>query len=727
MVVGHLPQIAGAFFYIFAANKNHKKIDMKFKHLLALVLLLSLTSGLLAKPVEIREAERVAKNFIYITLNKYQGNVSFADIRLYEPFVYKTNGSPVFYAFQMKPGFIIISADDAYTPVIGYSFEGEFIFDESPAHYKGFILNYAEQIDYIRENQVSPLPEFEAAWNELRQENVTNVSFNRDRDVTPLLQHNWDQGSPYNILCPEDPDGPGGHVWVGCVATAMAQIMFYWRYPEVGTGQHCYIPGNMSYGQQCAYYGQTHYEWEGMNNSIDNKNPFPNAELQYHCAVSVNMNFSPDGSGSYSYLVPGSLNSYFQYNSAQYKEKQNYTLANWIALLKADLDQGYPIYYSGYNPTQGGHAFVCDGYQGDNFHFNFGWSGSGNGYYSLSDVGGFYQGQACVRNFIPTSSDYPYYVTDTIYTVKRSGSLTDGSGPVENYLDNNTGYWLIDPQTVEDSITDITLSFTQFDLLAGDTLKIYDGESIEAPLLGAFSGTEIPAPVSSNQNKMLLVFSTNASGNASGWFAQYTSTSPTWCSGMTQLTEPSGNFNDGSGNFYYQGGATCMWRIKPEFAGKVTLYFNSFETEEGIDKMKIYDNTTLIGEYSGSTLPDPVEAMSGTMFITWSTNQSTNFQGWDAYYEIDNVGIDENSGISGLETYPNPATESLNVSFAVKESQNINLRIISLTGQVVYSEAQPGFEGTYFSSIGTGNYPAGIYFLEISSDSGKSVKKIVVR
>jgi hypothetical protein len=185
--------------------------------------------------------------------------------------------------------------------------------------------------------------------------------------------------------------------------------------------------------------------------------------------------------------------------------------------------------------------------------------------------------------------------------------------------------------------------------------------------------------------------------------------------------------SDASGNFYYQGGATCMWRIKPTYAGKITLYFNSFETEEGLDKMKIYDNSTQIGEYSGGTLPEPVEANSGIMFITWSTNQSTNMQGWEVYYEIDNVGIDENSGITELETYPNPATESVNVSFTVNESQNINLRIISLTGQLVYSENQPGFVGTYFSSINIANYPAGIYFIEISSDNGKTVKKIVVR
>jgi hypothetical protein len=439
------------------------------------------------------------------------------------------------------------------------------------------------------------------------------------------------------------------------------------------------------------------------------------------------MNFSPDGSGSFSYLVPSSLASYFKYTAAQYKEKQNYTLTNWINMLKADIDQGYPIYYSGYSPSQGGHAFVCDGYQGDNFHFNFGWSGSGNGYYSLSNVGGFYQSQAAVFNFIPTSSDYPYYVTDTMYVTNKSGSITDGSGPVENYLDNNTGYWLIDPQTVEDSINDITVTFTQFDLLAGDTLYAYDGGTTSDSLLGAFSGTTLPSSITSSHNKMLLVFVTDGSGNSTGWFAQYSTTSPTWCSGLTQYTEPSGTFNDGSGNFYYQGGATCLWRIKPQYAGKIILSFNSFETEEGIDKLKVYDNNVLLGEYSGSTLPDPVEATSGILFITWSTSAANNFQGWEVYYEIDNVGINETSGISGIETYPNPTNDVLNVYFNVDSKSNLSVKLINLTGQVVYSENQAGFAGTYYTNISVNNYPAGIYFLEISSEKGKSVKKIIVK
>ena len=237
----------------------------------------------------------------------------------------------------------------------------------------------------------------------------------------------------------------------------------------------------------------------------------------------------------------------------------------------------------------------------------------------------------------------------------------------------------------------------------------------------------MPPSLTSSSNQLFLVLTTDASGNGTGFYAEYTSTSPQWCSGMTQFTEPSATFNDGSGNFYYQGGATCMFRVKPTDANNITLYFNSFETEEGMDKVKVYDNSTLVGEFSGNTIPDPIVITSGTLFITWSTNQVNNFQGWEAYYEIDNVGISETSGIENIETYPNPATETLILSFNMEEKSNISIKLINLTGQVLYDEAQAGFTGTYFTEIGVNSFPAGIYFLEIASETGKSVKKIMVR
>ncbi len=337
---------------------------------------------------------------------------------------------------------------------------------------------------FIRDNNIEADPAIVAEWNHLLTDDIHSLAASRGgRDVEPLLDCEWNQGSPYNKLCPEDPAGPGGHVWVGCVATAMAQIMYYWRYPETGTGSHCYTPGNMSYGQQCANFGATEYQWGGMINSVDSKNPIPNAELQYHCAVSMNMNFSPSGSGAYSFMVPNSLHSYFRYNSAQYLDKSDYNTTSWINILKSEFDLGRPLYYSGFS-NEGGHAFVCDGYQDNDFHFNFGWSGNSNGYYSLYDVGGFNQGQAIVRYFMPTDPGYPYHQTGTKVITLKSGSITDGSGPVEDYLDNNTATWIIDPQTIQDSITDITLIFSRFETAPGDYVRIYDGGIIRCRAAG---------------------------------------------------------------------------------------------------------------------------------------------------------------------------------------------------------------------------------------------------
>jgi hypothetical protein len=464
-----------------------------------------------------------------------------------------------------------------------------------------------------------------------------------------------------------------------------------------------------------------------MNNSIDNKNPFANAELQYQAAVSVNMNFGPNGSGSYSHLVPGRLDNFFRYHNAQYLEKNSYNNTTWINMLKAEIDLGRPLYYSGYDPGSGGHAFVCDGYQGTNFHFNFGWSGSGNGYYSLYDVGGFSNGQAIVRYFYPSDAGYPFHNTGTKVITSKSGSFTDGSGPVEDYLPNNFAEWIIDPQQDGDSISDITISFTSFDTDPGDVVRIYDGEDSDAPLIGEFSGSTIPSEVTSSGNIVCVTFTTDASGTGPGWFAEFSTTSPQWCSGLSPLTEPTGTFDDGSGpDFHYQNSATCMWNIAPEAAGKITLYFNYFETEEDVDRVKVFDGSTQIAEFTGDEIPEPVEATSGSMFITFTTNQFNNMLGWEAYYEVDNVGINELMEVSNLSIHPNPATSQVTITFDQEKSGSYTVEIFSLTGQKVYEENGSSFHGNYNNTISVSKFQSGLYLLKVAADSGVSTQKLMV-
>jgi hypothetical protein len=696
------------------------------KKLLLFMIFLTGFTSLQAKNVDVDQARLVAGNFLHQIHLQYMAFGSSEKTSMEDPYIYLQDGAPVIYAFNTDPGFIIIAGDDVFTPVIGYASEGKFVLEGSPSNYRGFIQNYIDQIQYIRDHGLTADQEIIRAWDELSVKDNSGFHPDRDaRDVAPLLSCLWDQGSPYNLLCPADPAGPGGHVWAGCVATAMAQVMYYWRYPEVGTGSHCYdAPG---YGQQCADFAETHYNWEGMMNGMDIGNPYPNAELQYHCGVAVDMMYNPDGSGSYSFLVPERLAQYLGYENAEYMEKDSPGQGDWTTILQDELDLGHPMYYSGFNSSWAGHAFVCDGYQGDNFHFNFGWSGSANGYYSLYSVNGFYIGQAIVKNFVPSDPAYPYIVTGNILITQKSGSITDGSGPVNNYSDNQHATWLIDAEALGDSITDITLKFYQFDLLEGDVLKVYDGETTGDPLLGAYSGPSIPAMVKSTGNKMLITFDTDGNGTSSGWYAEYKANSAVYCSGIIELTDPFGSIEDGSGSFNYHDNSYCRWVINPPYANTITLSFNQFDTEDQLDFLAIYDGTTQVGQFSGNVIPEPIVATNGSLFIIWYTNGNTNHQGWDISYEVDNVGLPEYSAVNSLDIYPNPASDKLNVLFNSETAEPVDIKLVNLTGKIIYKEVIGSSAGNYHSVLNVKGLAAGMYFLELNSSSSKLVKKVVIR
>jgi hypothetical protein len=225
---------------------------------------------------------------------------------------------------------------------------------------------------------------------------------------------------------------------------------------------------------------------------------------------------------------------------------------------------------------------------------------------------------------------------------------------------------------------------------------------------------------------MLIEFKTNGNGTAAGWYAEYSSISPTWCQGLKQFTEPSGTLSDGSGDFYYQGSATCKFRINPPFANKITLYFNSFNTEEGRDYVTIYDGTTQIAAFSGNEIPDPVEANSGSMFITWTSSVANNFQGWDAYYEVDNVGIHEDMPLRNLVISPVPATDEIQVSFLSEDAGSLQVKLVDMTGQILYAEEENNTGGRYVKVINVSHLPSGLYFMNISSRSGAVNRKIII-
>jgi len=169
--------------------------------------------------------------------------MNYQDLSVKESFTEKFNGNAVYYVFNFSSnGYVIVSADDAVPPVLAYSFDGSFSRDNQPPQFINWMEGYAKQIDQTIQHPGDPAYDFHNTWSRLSTNDPKSLDYSPLTDVAPLLISTWDQGGPYNILCPADPAGPGGYVWAGCVATAMSQVMYYYRWPLTGSGSHCYTP-----------------------------------------------------------------------------------------------------------------------------------------------------------------------------------------------------------------------------------------------------------------------------------------------------------------------------------------------------------------------------------------------------------------------------------------------------------------------------------------------------
>jgi hypothetical protein len=288
-------------------------------------------------------------------------------------------------------GFVIIAGDDKVVPVLGYSDQKSFDLDNIPAHVAAWLEGYKNQVKYAIDNNLSSTGEIMAEWQSLSAGSGPGT-MRSGNTVNPLLQTTWDQSPNYNAQCPYD-NLYNERTVTGCVATAMAQVLKFWNYPTTGSGFHSYNSNN--YGTLSADFGSTTYQWGSMPSSVTGPNDAV-ATLMYQCGVSVDMNYgvgSQGGSGAYVISSQSpvtncseyALKTYFGYPSTlQGIDRSAYSESQWVNILKTELDASRPIIYAGFG-NGGGHCFVCDGYdQNDLFHFNWGWSGYYDGYFSIN-------------------------------------------------------------------------------------------------------------------------------------------------------------------------------------------------------------------------------------------------------------------------------------------------------------------------------------------------------
>ena len=351
--------------------------------------LAALTLGnLLAGPVDQQKAQKVGAKFLSTTAVSQKN----ADIQLQLVSTAYDRNATDYYVFNVSngEGFVIVAGDDRVKPILAYSTTGSIDPNNMSEGFEFTLEGFREEIQYVREHNLTATPDIVAEWRSVNEKGSLNRGGQTRAVVGPLCQTLWNQNFPWNSQCPEDPEGSGGHVYAGCVATAMGMVMKFWEWPAQGVGSHSYHPDG--YAQQSANFGETEYHFELMPNTLDSTSTeeeyFEIAQLLHHLGISVDMMYSGSGSGAYSDAVPSALRSYFRYNCNDHVTNYGswwpgwgYTNEEWAQMLKdGGLDELLPLYYSGQDDSgAGGHAYVCDGYdENDYFHFNWGWSGRDN-------------------------------------------------------------------------------------------------------------------------------------------------------------------------------------------------------------------------------------------------------------------------------------------------------------------------------------------------------------
>lgn len=284
-----------------------------------------------------------------------------------------------YYVFNIgsNGGFVVVSGDDRTKAILGYADRGAIDEGDMPDALRYLLDGYAQQMAWLDEH-----PDVAAA-----AAGPSKVAATRHA-IAPLTKTLWDQGAPYNNYAPTISTGK---TVTGCVATAMAQVMYYHRWPM---GETVAVPGYTMSTESMALdsLAPTTFDWDAMATyyapTATGTSADAVAKLLQYCGWSLHMNYNVNqagGSSSYNFTVAEALKAYFGYASTvSYAQREHYSYREWIELIYNELANSRPVVLGGQS-TGGGHSFVCDGYDTDDyFYINWGWGGTSNGYFRLS-------------------------------------------------------------------------------------------------------------------------------------------------------------------------------------------------------------------------------------------------------------------------------------------------------------------------------------------------------
>ena len=405
---------------------------------LSLIFLLFAFQFTYGEEIKIEKAKQVAINYLKnqntiqlksvseITLT--QVNDLFynnADIKL-KSAVIDSSGLFIFNVNENQ-GFIVISGNDVTIPVLAYGEEGKLEAGKVPDGLMFFLDSYKEQLQYLKKYPIKAPNIIKEEWSNLLSDNdLKSSSLNENDTIGPLLDIDsikWDQRLPFNSALPFLDEARTQQPPVGCVATAMAQIMRFHKWPEKGFGYYSYFPeqfiGDIQ-NELSAIFGASNYDWDNMpGRYVDytQQEKVAVSQLMLDVGISINMNYTLNGSGTFTSKIVRALEENFGYSqNIEYIERNLYSQESWEEILMNNLDLGLPVIYRGDDKIQKvAHAFICDGYIRNSslFHFNWGWSGNGNCYCYVSDLipknrndRNYNRNQAAVIGIRPNNFDY---------------------------------------------------------------------------------------------------------------------------------------------------------------------------------------------------------------------------------------------------------------------------------------------------------------------------------
>lgn len=293
---------------------------------------------------------------------------------------------PLYYVFSISDGgFLIASADDRSEGLLGYTDSGDFDDIRQNPAFQSWLSDCTAALKWI-----STMPDDNVSATRSGTRATTLIP------VAPLLgEIKWDQKLPYNKYTPvREAGGQKLETPTGCVATATAQVMMYYKWPETGTGSHT----NQLEPTQTVDFSQSVYDWAKMKDiyseTDDDESADAVARLMYDLGCALDMNYDPKVSLSNSEAIVYAMATYFKYDKGiSIHSRSSYGYEQWNELLRAELQASRPVLFAGSTPSREGHQFVLDGYDANGlYHVNWGWGGKANGYFAINYLNSAYQG-----------------------------------------------------------------------------------------------------------------------------------------------------------------------------------------------------------------------------------------------------------------------------------------------------------------------------------------------